>query len=163
MDSEHQRPTSLQQVVELAMRRHDVADAAKLTRIASEAGFKVNNTTMTRLRRGTYSSKPTRPLLTALAWLAGTTYEVAREAAGISSDQPPFAQQLPVDVDLLTPKERAAVIELLRLLIEHHRRAAAVRADHDRVNRGAELGILTATAEELGLPTSNGRSSESAN
>lgn len=61
---------------------------------------------------------PKEETLRALADLAGVSVETAFHAAGLPVPGPPLADELPPGSDNLSPKSRAAVIQMLRVLID---------------------------------------------
>lgn len=111
-------PHSLQELIDVAMTRRDIRSGRGLANLAQAHGFRLTNTTVNALRAGTYKSRPTDETVRAIAWLAGVSDAVAFTAAGLRVPGPPFADELPPGVDILPPKKRKAVIELLRVLIE---------------------------------------------
>lgn len=92
-----------------------------LTELAQDAGHKITNTTINALLARTYKSRPGQDTVRAIAWLAEVPVETAFAAAGQPPPGIPFADELPPGSDHLSPKSRAAVIALLRILIEHDR------------------------------------------
>lgn len=88
-----------------------------LAEAAQKHGFKVTHTTINGLLGGTYKSRPKAETIRAIAWLAGVSEQEAFTAAGLRVPGPPFADELPPDVDYLSPAKRKAVIGLLRVLL----------------------------------------------
>lgn len=116
-------PLTLQLLVQLALRKRD-ASARGLATLAQKNGFRVVGTTLSAIAAGTYKSRPSDETIRAIAWLADVREPVGFAAAGRSVPGPPFAQELPPDVDYLTPRKRRVVIDLLRVMVEEDRRAA---------------------------------------
>lgn len=111
-------PRSLQELLDLAMQKRGVKSGRRLAQVAQDHGLVLTHTTVNALKAGTYKSRPTDETVRAIAWLAGVSDAVAFTAAGLRVPGPPFADELPPGVDILPPKKRKAVIELLRVLIE---------------------------------------------
>ena len=119
---------TLRDLVYEAQRKRGTTSAAELARIAQGAGHKIVHTTVAQIRAGTYPSKPMKPTLKALAYLAGVPYARAHLAAGLSGPpDTPFADQLPRDVDHLTPRQRDAVLVIIRALLEAQQALEATR------------------------------------
>jgi hypothetical protein len=133
------RPRTYRDVIEAAFKHQNVRYGTDLERIAKRAGFPLVSTTINQMKAGTYHSRPERPTLEALAFISGLPMRVIQEVAGVPVTETPFVDQLPADVDRLTPRERDAVIVLLRVLL-------------DRPAGGAEPvnPLLTAGASEAG-------------
>ncbi|QAY69808.1 hypothetical protein [Xylanimonas protaetiae] len=97
----------------------------QLARRAQEHGFKIVDTTLNAIAAGTYKSRPTSETIRAIAWLSHVTDDEAFAAAGQPVPGPPFAKELPPDVDHLSPRHRKIVVELLRVLIDDDLRACS--------------------------------------
>jgi hypothetical protein len=98
-------------------RRERATSIRQLAMQAKAAGYKIVGTTLNAIESGTYKSTPSDDTIRAIAWLAGVGDETAFMAAGRRVPGPPFAAELPPGVDDLSPKEREAVIGLLRVLV----------------------------------------------
>jgi hypothetical protein len=109
---------TLGELVEKAMTRHGAASGAALARVATANGLHIVPTTINHIRAGTYRPKPKATTLKAIAFLAGVPVNVAYEAAGLPSRGKPFAEELPDDSDLMTPKQRDVVIRMIRALLD---------------------------------------------
>lgn len=94
-----------------------------LADLATSNGFNLNRSTVSRILSGTYIARPANDTIRAVAWLAGVSERVAFEAAGRPQPGPSFVDELPEDADLLTPRERRIVIDLVRVLVENKRGA----------------------------------------
>ncbi|WP_155288802.1 hypothetical protein [Rhodococcoides fascians] len=90
-----------------------------LADLATSNGFNLNRSTVSRILKGTYVARPAADTIRAIAWLAGVSERVAFEAAGRPQPGPSFAEELPEDADLLTPRERRVIVELVRLMIDN--------------------------------------------
>lgn len=110
-------PTSLQELAQLVI---DVqgTSARQVARKADREGLKLTYTTLNQMRSGSYKSVPREATVRTLAQLAGIDVAVAFHAAGLPVPGPPLADELPPGSDNLSPKSRAAVISLLRVLID---------------------------------------------
>lgn len=98
-------------------RRERATSIRQLAMQAKAAGYKIVGTTLNAIESGSYKSTPSDDTIRAIAWLAGVGDETAFMAAGRRVPGPPFAAELPPGVDDLSPKEREAVIGLLRVLV----------------------------------------------
>lgn len=107
---------SLQDLIGKA-RRERATSIRQLAMQAKAAGYKIVGTTLNAIESGSYKSTPSDDTIRAIAWLAGVGDETAFMAAGRHVPGPPFAAELPPGVDDLSPKEREAVIGLLRVLV----------------------------------------------
>ena len=148
--------SSLRDLVELALVRNQVRFLSDLERIAARAGYKIVATTLSEMRRGSYRSQPTRQTLEALAYLAGVTYEVARDVAGratgVAPGAPSFVKEVPPKADILSPAEREALLHLIRVMINNRERI-------QRLER--EAGVSGVTEEDLQVPDLFDRSDDS--
>lgn len=102
----------------LAAKRDRQASGRQLAALAQKHGFRVVGTTLNALIAGTYKSTPSDETVRAVAWLAGVTESEAFAAAGLPIPGPPLSDELPPGVDVLSPKARRVVVELLRVLVE---------------------------------------------
>ena len=78
----------------------------------------MTDTTLNQLKSGSYKFVPREETLRALAELANVSVETAFHAAGLPVPGPRLADELPPGSDNLSPKSRAAVIQMLRVLID---------------------------------------------
>lgn len=108
---------TLKDLVLLAIKRHDTS-GRQLAMRAQAHGFDITVTTINHLRAGTYKYKPSAETLRAIAWLAGVDDSVAFEAASQRIPGPPFAKELPENVDHLSPRSRRIILDLTRALID---------------------------------------------
>lgn len=116
-----QQALTLRDLIDRALERHQVKHVSNLEVIAKRGGHEIVATTINGIRSGAYNSRPKRKTLEALAFLAGVVPEVAYEAADLPVPGPPFAEQLPEGVDLLSPREREAAIGVLRAMVDARR------------------------------------------
>lgn len=114
---------TLRDLLDMAFQKHHARYVSDLSNLAELHGFKTNRTTIAEIRKGTYSSRPGKPLLEAIAWLAGVSLDAAYRAADLPAPGPPFTAELPQDVDQLTRRERDAVLHMISVLLEQHRGA----------------------------------------
>ncbi|HZZ45640.1 MAG TPA: hypothetical protein VFE65_02005 [Pseudonocardia sp.] len=90
----------------------------RLSKVAATAGYPVSHTLLSQIRRSVYPVKRAdRDLIQALACIAGVRYEVARDAAGLGFELPPFADELPAEADHLTREQRDAVLSIIRAFL----------------------------------------------
>lgn len=141
-------PASLQELAQLVL---DVqGTSARHVALRAEAkGLKLKDTTLNQMKSGSYKFVPREETLRALADLAGVSVETAFHAAGLPVPGPPLADELPPGSDNLSPKSRAADIQMLRVLIDlesnddHHTTdptPARERAQHDDGEDAAPAG-----------------------
>lgn len=100
---------------------HNGASGRQLGHLANRNGHKITHTTINAILNNTYKSQPGDDTIRAIAWLANVPDYIAFHAAGRKAGLKPFADDLPPGVDELTPKERAAVLGLLRMLVAQRR------------------------------------------
>jgi len=115
------RPKTLKDVAQAASDNNGGAGGRQLGRIAEKAGLTLSYTTVDKLLAGTYTSRPGRKTLEALAKLSDLPLEVVYEAAHMEPPQARLADQLPPEVDSLTIEQRKIVIDLARLFIKQNR------------------------------------------
>lgn len=108
---------TLADLLRIAQQRFGTRSGRALAERAQKAGHKLTFTTINQILAGTYRSKPSRTTIEAVAELAGVSKTRAIRAAGIPTQQRPFAQDLPPDVELLTPAQREIVINLIRQMV----------------------------------------------
>lgn len=128
-------PRTLREFMEQAARRHGdgkrPASGRQLGEIAHRHGWDIDRTTINHLLAGTYNSRPGRRTLDAIANLAGVTPRQVHEAAGRSYPETRFAEQLPPDVDELSPVQRRAVISVIRAMVNPEGKTQAARDGAD--------------------------------
>lgn len=110
-------PDSLQGLAKAVLDKQQLS-SRQIADKARRAGRRLSYTTLNSLAAGTYRSTPTPDTVRTLAWLAGVSESVAFHAAGLPVPGPPLADELPPGSDNLSPKSRAAVIQMLRVLID---------------------------------------------
>lgn len=115
------RPKTLKDVAQAASDNNGGAGGRQLGRIAEQAGLTIAHTTVDKLLAGTYTSRPGRKTLEALAKLSGLPLAVVYEAAQMEPPQARLADQLPPEVDSLTIEQRKIVIDLARLFVKQNR------------------------------------------
>lgn len=118
------RPKTLKDVAQAASDNNGGAGGRQLGRIAEKAGLTIAYTTIDKILAGTYTSRPGRKTLEALAKLSDLPLAVVYEAAQMEPPQARLADQLPPEVDSLTIEQRKIVIDLARLFIKQNRELA---------------------------------------
>lgn len=108
---------SLQGLIDQAVAKRKTS-VRQLGFLAQDAGFKVVGTTLSHIRAGRYKSVPSEDTIRAIAYLAGVDESVAFAAAGQQVPGPPLADELPPGADLLSPKSRKAVVDMVRVLVD---------------------------------------------
>lgn len=146
------QPTSLQELAQLVI-DHQGQSARQIALKASKLDLKLTYTTLNQMRSGTYRWEPREDTIRALAQLAGVSDEVAFTAAGKPVPGPPLADELPPGSDNLSPRSRAAVIDMLRVLIDleqtnEQHSTARDHNDPERVGLGA--GPAAGASEKTG-------------
>ncbi|WP_260844628.1 hypothetical protein [Micrococcus luteus] len=135
-------PTSLKELAQLVFDMQGTS-ARQVAQRAEKRGYRLTHTTINQMRAGTYKSVPKEETLRALADLAGVSVETAFHAAGLPVPGPPLADELPPGSDNLSPKSRAAVIQMLRVLIDlesNHDEHDHPDQHQDRERRTAKRG-----------------------
>lgn len=122
------RPMTLKDVAQAASDNNGGAGGRQLGRIAEKAGLTIAYTTIDKILAGTYTSRPGKKTLEALAQLSGIPLALVYEAAQMELPQARLADQLPPDVDLLTPEQRRIVIDLARLFVKQNRELDQLQA-----------------------------------
>lgn len=118
MDS---RPKTLREIALAASDNNEGARGRQLGRIAEQAGLTLSYTTVDKILAGTYTSRPSRKTLEALATLSGVPVAEVYEAAQEALPQARLAEQLPPDVDSLTPEQRKVIIDIARVFLKENR------------------------------------------
>jgi hypothetical protein len=108
---------TLRDLLNRASDLHDGASGRRLTDLARAHGFPVTHTTINQIRSGTYSAEPGERTLKAIAWLAQVDLARVYKAAQVPVPGPPLADELPPGSDYLTPRQRAAVITVIRAML----------------------------------------------
>jgi transcriptional regulator with XRE-family HTH domain len=118
MDS---KPKTLKEIAQAASDNNGGARGRQLGRIAEKAGLTLSYTTVDKILAGTYTSRPSRKTLEALAQLSGAPVADVFEAAQEALPQARLADQLPPDVDTLTPEQRKVIIDIARVFLKENR------------------------------------------
>lgn len=121
-----------------------------LAKLAQDHGYLIHNTQVNAILAGTYKSRPSQPLLEAIAWLAGVPIADVYDAADLPLPGPPFADELPPEADQLLPHERRVVIDVIRAFLTSH--ALEQRADlswKDRASLSLIMSEVGGTVEEF--------------
>ena len=143
--TEHPR-TTLQDVAKAALGAHPGVSGRELERVARKQGLTISYTTINGMAAGTYKSRPTRKTLDALAELAGYSREAVYAAAELPLPGPPFADELPPDVDRMQPHQRRAVIEVIRAFLADSEPQGARSYDGDPASDPASDAALSEAA-----------------
>lgn len=114
-------PKTLTEIAQAASDNNGGARGRQLGRIAERKGLTLSYTTVDKILSGTYTSRPGRKTLEALAQLAGVPVAQVYEAAGQVPPQARLADQLPPDVDSLSPDQRKVIIDLARVFLKENR------------------------------------------
>lgn len=114
-------PKTLKEIAQAASDNNGGARGRQLGRIAERKGLTLSYTTVDKILAGTYTSRPSRKTLEALAKLAGVPVAQVYEAANEVPPQAPFADQLPPGVDTLTPEQRKVIIDIARVFLKENK------------------------------------------
>lgn len=124
-----------------------------LADLATSNGFNLNRSTVSRILNGTYVARPATDTIRAVAWLASVSEQVAFEAADRPQPGPSFVDELPEDADLLTPRERRVVIDLVRVLIDNKRQDSDEDSTESRTQAGSSEHGGAGSGEEGRTPS----------
>jgi len=114
-------PKTLKEIAQAASDNNGGARGRQLGRIAERSGLTLSYTTVDRILAGTYTSRPSRKTLEALAKLSGVPVADVYRAAKEELPQARLADQLPPDVDSLTPEQRKVIIDIARVFLKENR------------------------------------------
>ncbi|MCW2758705.1 MAG: hypothetical protein JWO46_2451 [Nocardioidaceae bacterium] len=102
---------------DLALRakvRHNARSGRALADLAQGHGYKIDRTALNNILKGSYSHRPHRSTIEALAWLAGVKEDRVYAAAKLAVPGEPFEPHR--DADYLTTLERRAVNNLIQVV-----------------------------------------------
>ncbi|MGW4125071.1 hypothetical protein [Nocardia sp. NPDC004711] len=132
--NEELRPT-LQDLLRMAAADRGMSGRA-LGELASTHGWRLSHATVNQIASGRYKSRPSDQTIRAIAWLADVPDRVAYEAADLPVPNAAFRDELPDNVDSLSPKRRRIVLDLIRNLLEteelEHSRFGQTSGDYQR-------------------------------
>lgn len=114
-------PKTLKEIAQAASDNNGGARGRQLGRIAERSGLTLSYTTVDKILAGTYTSRPSRKTLEALAKLSGVPVADVYRAAKEELPQARLADQLPPDVDSLTPEQRKVIIDIARVFLKENR------------------------------------------
>lgn len=117
----HSNPKTLREIAQAASDSNGGARGRQLGRIAEKAGLTLSYTTVDKILSGTYTSRPGKKTLEALAKLSGVPVADVYAAAQVALPQARLADQLPPDVDSLTPEQRKVIIDIARQFLNDNR------------------------------------------
>lgn len=147
------KPTnSLPELIDLAVSKHKTS-VRQMSFTAQKNGYRVTATTLNQIRNGSYKSKPSKETLAAIAWLAGVDETLVFAAAGQPVPGPPLADELPPGADLLSPKSRKAVVEMVRVLVDLEAGSNGKQQDSDPDNGTGPRGMAPAGNSRSGQKT----------
>lgn len=121
-------PRTLREVALAALAAHEGATGRELDRLARKMGHRISYTTVNHMAAGTYTSRPSRKTLEALAALAKLDPEVVYKAARLPLPMTPLREDLPPDADLLDGSQRRIVVELIRTFAQQNREIETLRS-----------------------------------
>lgn len=114
-------PKTLQEIAQAASDNNGGARGRQLGRVAERKGLTLSYTTVDKILAGTYTSRPSRKTLEALSRLSGVPVAQVYEAANEVPPQARLADQLPPDVDTLSPEQRKVIIDIARVFLKENR------------------------------------------
>ncbi|MDQ0756125.1 hypothetical protein [Arthrobacter sp. B3I4] len=114
-------PKTLKEIAQAASDNNGGARGRQLGRIAERKGLTLSYTTVDKIIAGTYTSRPSRKTLEALSRLSGVPVAQVYEAANEVPPQARLADQLPPDVDTLSPEQRKVIIDIARVFLKENR------------------------------------------
>ena len=109
---------TLADLLALAEKRQQVKGGRALARRAVELGHEVSHTTLNKILAGRAENRQSATTLEAIAALAEVSRARVHTAAGRPVPGRPFREELPPEADLLTRKQRDAVLGVVRALLE---------------------------------------------
>lgn len=146
------RTTTLTDLINRAMERHGVTSSRALEKIGKGAGLQISHTTLSQIRKATYSPTPERITLEAIAHLAGVPYREVLKAASLSVVGRPFHEEFGPEYDVLPVDQREVVKTVARALLKANRqRDGETDRVHERSNHQHD-GVAHATDEDLEGP-----------
>lgn len=156
-------PLDLKGVAQAAFDNHPGISSRDLEMLAKQRGHKIVHSTLTKMQRGAYFSRPSKETLEALAFLADLPLDDVYEAAGRPMPERSLAEDLPPEADLLDGAQRRAVIEIVRQLALQNRRLADLQLKSTKA--GEERDHSSASTNEADQPDADvlpfrGRSAE---
>ena len=126
-----------------------------LGREADKRSLTLSYTTVDKILAGTYTSRPKRATLEALAELSGIPLERVYEAAGEPLPLLPLAEQLPPDADLLSAEQRRVVIDTVRQFAKVNRELAEARRGQEVVGNAEHPAPMNEAGETPAADDSN--------
>lgn len=109
---------SIRDIARLASQRHDGGGGRTMQALLEGTQFHMVRTTFDKILAGTYTSRPSRRTLDALAHLAGIPAARVYKAAGRDGVKASFTELLPPDIDELNDDQRNAVIGVARAFLK---------------------------------------------
>jgi hypothetical protein len=95
----------------------DIQALVEAEEAARPRGMSLNRSTASQILRGAYRGTPSPATVRAIGWLAGVSDEVAFAAAAQPAPGRPLAEELPAATDTLNDRERAVVIDVVKVLL----------------------------------------------
>jgi hypothetical protein len=168
MPKDETEPTSLAELIELALRKRGARSSTELQRIAAAAGLEVTHTTLNKIRTGKDKSTPTPKTIEALAYLSGVPLERVKRLVGTAGDMRPFAERLPPAIDVLLMEEQEALLLVMRKMVRARldlvdladRATAALATRPDQSREGLSGTAWLAASDEDRLGTDEGRTGD---
>lgn len=111
-------PTSLSELVYMALRRHQTTAVTRLARIASDNGYRIQHSMLSRIRLNGYNHQLQAPAIKALAFLSGVPVSTVNELAGRGPELGAVARQLPDMIDILRAPAREGYIKIGKVLAD---------------------------------------------
>lgn len=140
-------PQSLREVAQAALDNNRGVSGRQLGELAKKKGLKIVYTTINHIAAGTYTSRPSKDTLHALAVLSGFSLDEVYAAAKMPAPMAPLRDDLPPDADLLQGPQRRLVIETIRLLAQQDRRLAELDVELEELRNDARSAANSEAGE----------------
>ena len=128
MDTE---PTSLSELVFIAMRRHETTAMTRLAEVAQKSGYRITHTMLSQVRLRRYNHRLKEPAVRALAFLSDVPVSKVNELAERGPVLGTFSRQMPDEIDILRGPARDAMVRLGRVLVDMEREIQRLQSESD--------------------------------
>ncbi|NWL32946.1 hypothetical protein [Paenarthrobacter nitroguajacolicus] len=124
------QPLGLTNLATLAFAKHPGVSGSELARMAQEAGYELTATTLNSIRSGTYSYKPRKETVSALAWLTNIDEETAFSTVFAERPKSPEVTDFRSLIDLAQHKRRMSGRQLAFLAQEQGFKITTTTINH---------------------------------
>lgn len=122
-------PSSLSELVYIALARHQTTAVSKLAEIAQAHELRITHTMLSQIRLRRYNHRLKGPAVEALAFLSGVPVAKVNELADRGSDLGSFVKSVPDEIDLLRGPARASLIKLMGVMVDMEREIQRLKGD----------------------------------